>query len=84
MRFISFTQSSEGWTDVTSTKKRKFGTPGRPVGAVNKAKTIERDTDTRTLNFVPQITMQKFGESPASTQLSTDTEMDAEPIPSNQ
>jgi hypothetical protein len=80
MRFTSSTQSSEGWTDVTLIKKRKFGTPGRSVRAVNKAKIIERDTDTRTFNFVSQIIMQKFGESPASTQLSTDTEMDAESI----
>jgi hypothetical protein len=50
LRFISATQSSEGFTIVT--KKRKFGTPGRPIGAVGRAKTIKRDIETRSLSFI--------------------------------
>ena len=84
MRFPSVSQASSDGFSVVTAKKRKFGTPGRPVGAVNKAKTIERDVDTRTLNFVPQIDLRSASETPTSTQLSTDSEMEVKLTPSNQ
>ena len=65
IRFPSATQSSDGFTTVT--KKRKFGTPGRLIGAVGKVKTIKRDTETRSLSFIPQIAVRKFSDSPTST-----------------
>ena len=82
IRFLSSTQSSDGFTTVT--KKRKFGTPGRPIGAVGKAKTIERDAETRSLSFIPQINVRRFGDSPTSTQRSIESEIEVELTPPNQ
>jgi hypothetical protein len=76
MRFTGSTQSSDGFTVVT--KKRKFGTPGRPIGSINKAKTIEKGEGTRTLDFTPQISLRKPSDSPASTQLTAESEMEVE------
>jgi hypothetical protein len=81
IRFPSATQSSDGFTMVT--KKRKFGTPGRPIGAVGRAKTIERDAETRSLSFIPQIAERGFDDSPASTQRSAEPEMEVELTLSN-
>jgi hypothetical protein len=82
MRFTGGSQASNEYTNVTN-KKRKLGTLGRPIGAVNKAKTTVKDADTRTLNFFPQIDQRRFGETPASTQLSESSDMDIEPTPSD-
>ena len=60
------------------TKKRKFGTPGRLIGSINKAKTIEKGKGTRTLDFTPQISLRKPSDSPASTQLTAESEMEVE------
>jgi hypothetical protein len=35
------------------TKKRKFSTPRRLIGSINKAKIIKRGKGTRTLDFTP-------------------------------
>jgi hypothetical protein len=74
IQFLSLSQSSEGWTAVIS-KKRKIDTPEKLIEAINKAKTIERDTEIYTFNFLPQTDISKIGESPASTQLSLDSEI---------
>jgi hypothetical protein len=66
------------------TKKRKFGTPGRPIGSINKAKTFKRGEGTRTLDFTPQISINKPSDSPASTQLSVELEIEVESTPFNQ
>jgi hypothetical protein len=65
------------------TKKRKFGTPGRLIGSINKAKTFKRGKETRTLDFTPQISMYKPSNSPASTQLSVESEIEVESTPFN-
>jgi hypothetical protein len=51
IRFTGSTQPSNGFTIVT--KKRKFGTPGRLIGSINKAKTFKRSKGIRTLDFTP-------------------------------
>ena len=76
MRFTGSTQSSDGFTVVT--KKRKFGTPGRPIGSINKAKTIKKGKGTHTLDFTPQISQCKPSDSPASIQLSAESEIEVE------
>ena len=78
MRFTGSTQSSDGFTVVT--KKRKFGTPGRPIGSINKAKTIKKGKGTRTLDFTPQISLCKPSDSLASTQLTAESEIEVESI----
>ena len=83
IRFTGASQASDGYTTVTN-KKRKFGTPGRPVGAVNKAKTIERDADTRTISFTPQIDLRRVSETPTSTQRSASSKTERQLTPSSQ
>ena len=79
MRFTGSTQLSDGFTMLT--KKRKFGTPGRPVGSINKAKTIKKDVRTHILDFTPQINLCRLSNSPASTQLTMEPEMEVESTP---
>jgi hypothetical protein len=81
MRFTGATQSSNGFTIIT--KKRKFGTPGRLIGSINKAKTIEKDVGTYTLDFTPQIDLRRPRDSPASTQLTVELEIEVESTPFN-
>jgi len=55
VRFNSDPQASGGWSTVT-TKKRKFNTPGRPIGAISRTKTIDRDANSRSItDFTSQI-----------------------------
>ena len=65
------------------TKKKKFGTPGRLIGSINKAKTIERGKGTRTLDFTPQISLRKPSDLPASIQLTVESEIEVESTPFN-
>ena len=81
MRFTGSTQLSDGFTMVT--KKRKFRTPRRPIGSINKAKTIKKGEGTRTLDFTTQINLRKPSDSPASTQLTAESEIEVESTPFN-
>ena len=81
MRFTGSTQSSDGFTVVT--KKRKFSTPGRLIGSINKTKTIEKGKGTRTLDFTPQISLRKPSNLLASTQLTAESETEVESIQFN-
>ena len=65
------------------TKKRKFGTPGRLIGSINKAKTIKKGKGTRTLDFTPQISLYKPSNLLASIQLTAESEIEVEFIPFN-
>ena len=60
------------------TKKRKFGTPRRLIGSINKAKTIKKDKGTRTLDFTPQISLCKPSDLPVSIQLTAESEIEVE------
>ena len=64
IRFTGSTQLSNGFTVIT--KKRKFGTPERLIGSINKAKTIKKGKGTRTLDFTLQISLYKPSDLPAS------------------
>jgi hypothetical protein len=59
------------WSIVTA-KKRKVG---RPVGTVNKTKTINRDTSQSIFSFTSQ-SMRGTCETPAITQLNKHSQMD--------
>jgi hypothetical protein len=74
IRFVGASQTPEGWTLASSVKKRKFNTPGRPTGAINKAKTITPDAATQTLSFLSQQSRQNATEKQASNPLITDTQ----------
>ena len=65
IRFPSAIQSSDGFTTVT--KKRKFSTPGRLIGAIGKVKIIKRDTEIRSLSFILKIAINKFSDLSIST-----------------
>ena len=65
------------------TKKRKFSTPGRLIGSINKAKIIEKGKGTHTLDFTPQISLRKPSDLLASIQLSAESEMEVESTPFN-
>lgn len=45
-RFTGDSQTSEGWTIISSPKKRKFNTIGRPTGSINRTKIITPDAQT--------------------------------------
>src|ERR1700722_3573545 len=51
-------QATEGWSTMT-TKKRKLQTPGRPVGTISKAKTIDREANQSIFSFASQPPQQK-------------------------
>lgn len=61
------------WSTVT-TKKRKIG---RPIGAVNKAKTISKDISQSTFSFASQ-SIRGSGETPTTTQLNKHSQMDCD------
>jgi hypothetical protein len=61
------------WSTVT-VKKRKVG---RPVGAVNKTKTINRDASQSIFSFSSQ-SMRGTCETPATTQLDKHSQMDCD------
>jgi hypothetical protein len=61
------------WSTVT-VKKRKVG---RPVGAVNKTKTIIRDANQSIFSFSSQ-SMRDTCETPATTQLDKHSQMDCD------
>jgi len=61
------------WSIVTA-KKRKVG---RPVGAVNKIKTIIRDASQSIFSFSSQ-SMRDTCETPATTQLDEHSQMDCD------
>ena len=65
------------------TKKRKFGTPRRLIGSINKAKIIKKSKGTHTLDFTPQISLYKPSNSPVSIQLTAESEIEVESIPFN-
>jgi hypothetical protein len=60
------------------TKKRKFSTPKRLIGSINKAKTIKKGKRTRTLDFTPQISLYKPSDLPVSIQLTAESEIEVE------
>jgi hypothetical protein len=62
------------------TKKRKFGTPDRLIGSINKAKTFKKGKGVHTLDFTPQISLRKPSDSSVSIQLSADSEIEVESI----
>lgn len=66
-------QDAEGeWSTVT--KKRKIG---RPIGAVNKTKTISRDASQSIFSFTSQ-SMRGASEAPANTQQTEHSQMDCD------
>jgi hypothetical protein len=72
----------ENWSTVT-TKKRKLQTPGRPIGAVSKAKTNTRDTSQSIFSFSSQTQQntqntRSASDTPASTQLNESSRMDCD------
>jgi hypothetical protein len=60
------------WSTVT--KKRKIG---RPIGSVNKAKTIGRDASQSIFSFTSQ-SMRGASETPTNTQLVEHSQMDCD------
>jgi hypothetical protein len=72
--------ATENWSTVT-TKKRKLQTPGRPTGAVSKAKTTTRDANQSIFNFSSQTQQQSTrgaSDAPASTQPDKSSRMDCD------
>jgi hypothetical protein len=55
-------QATEGWSTV-ATKKRKLQALGRPIGAVSKAKTINRDASQSIFSFTSQPQQNTRGAS---------------------
>jgi hypothetical protein len=79
-RLSGDSQATENWSTVT-TKKRKLQTPGRPIGAVSKAKTTTRDTSQSIFSFSQtQQSTRGASEAPASTQLDKSSRMDCDSI----
>jgi hypothetical protein len=70
-------QANEGWS-TEATKKRKLQAPGRPLGAVSKTKTINRDANQSIFSFTGQSQRSTRGasEAPASTQPIENSQMD--------
>jgi hypothetical protein len=65
MRLSSGSQATENGS-METTKKRKLQTPGRPIGAVNKAKTITKDTNSQSIfSFTSQTQQPGFSISQA-------------------
>jgi hypothetical protein len=77
MRGASATPEGE-WTMVD--KKRKLNTPGRPIGAPNKAKTILQRPEDRTILSFTQSTQSSLSGIPSSQTESTpgDSQMSTE------
>jgi hypothetical protein len=74
------TTTTENWSTVT-TKKRKLQTPGRPTGAVSKAKTTTRDASQSIFSFSSQTQQQSTrgaSDAPASTQSNKNSRMDCD------
>jgi hypothetical protein len=72
-------QATENWSTV-ATKKRKLQIPGRPIGAVSKAKTITKDVNQSIFSFGNQTQQGTRGASdtPASTQPDKSSQMDCD------
>jgi hypothetical protein len=75
-RLSGGSQATEGWSTV-ATKKRKLA--GRPLGAVSKAKTINRDASQSIFSFTsqPQST-RGASEAPTIIQPIEHSQMDRE------
>jgi hypothetical protein len=78
-RLLGDSQATENWSTVTI-KKRKLQTPGRPIGAVSKVKTITRDVSQSIFSFSSQTQQSTRGASdaPASTQPNKSLRMDCD------
>lgn len=78
-RLSGGSQATENWSTET-TKKRKLQTPGRPIGAVNKAKTIAKDANQSIFSFGSQTqrSTRGAGDTPASTQPDNSSQMDCD------
>ena len=82
IRFTGASQANDDWV-VVGTKKRRIAQPGRPIGAVGRAKTLEREAGSQSITDFTWTTQSSLGnrhdsETPADSQANIDDLMEQE------